>query len=322
MFGIPCIVADNLLKLATGEQLKVLLFILRHSGRTLSDEEISANTGVPVMQVQDCILFWQQVNVIIPESTVFSSPVMQMTAPPVPAPAVQNTAPEISAAPKFKEPPKNTQRKKEYLSNSEISELMNSSPDVDELIKISLSILVNMNNTMMNTIIWIYNYLGLKKEVILTLITYCASIGRKEPRYIEKIAADWAEKEIDTLEAANEEVQRLKEYYEFLYVIKRKFEMKHTPTTKQQAFVRKWQEMNLNVEIIHHAYEICRENIEKLSFEYIDKILVSWHENHLISLEEVIEYEKNYRNKKKNIYHSSTDEDFDVEEYAIFINDI
>ena len=56
MFGVPCIVADNLLKLATGEQLKVLLFMLRNSGRKLSDEEISINTGVPVMQVQDCIL--------------------------------------------------------------------------------------------------------------------------------------------------------------------------------------------------------------------------------------------------------------------------
>ena len=48
MFGVPCVVADNFLKLATGEQLKVLLYILRCSGRNCSDEEIALNTGISI----------------------------------------------------------------------------------------------------------------------------------------------------------------------------------------------------------------------------------------------------------------------------------
>jgi len=40
MFGVPCIVADNFLKLATGEQIKVLLYILRCSGKNCTDELI------------------------------------------------------------------------------------------------------------------------------------------------------------------------------------------------------------------------------------------------------------------------------------------
>ena len=45
MFGVPHVVADNFLKLASGKQIKVLLYILRCSGRTVSDEEISRNTS-------------------------------------------------------------------------------------------------------------------------------------------------------------------------------------------------------------------------------------------------------------------------------------
>ena len=46
MFGVPYIVADNFLKLASGDHIKVLLYLLRCSGRAVTNEEISANTGV------------------------------------------------------------------------------------------------------------------------------------------------------------------------------------------------------------------------------------------------------------------------------------
>ena len=323
MFGVPCIVADNLLKLATGEQLKVLLFMLRNSGRKLSDEEISINTGVPVMQVQDCILFWQNVNVIIPEGAGSSVPFMQMTAPPAPAPTVQSTAHETtpSAAAENKEQIKHTPRKKENLNPSEIAKLIESSQEIREFFKFAEQKLGDINYTMQNTIIWIHNYLGLEMVVIGTLISYCAEINRKEPRYIEKIAYDWAEKEINDLNAANEEIEQLKQYNEFLYIIKRKFEMKHTPTTKQQVFIKKWQSMGLDIEVIHYAYEKCVENTEKLSFEYIDKVVTSWHASGLTTVEEVKKnggkFKYNGGNKK-----GSSSSKLDLEKYKIFINNI
>ena len=46
MFGVPCIVADNLLKIADESQIKVLLYLLRHSEKNLTAEEISANTPI------------------------------------------------------------------------------------------------------------------------------------------------------------------------------------------------------------------------------------------------------------------------------------
>ena len=333
MFGVPCIVADNLLKLATGEHLKVLLFILRNSGRNVSDEEISLNTGVPVSQVQDSILFWQQVNVITPDNQAFSSPVMQMTAPSVTAPETLPAVQPQSAQPLL-QPVQNTQppqpvhykpRKKENLNPSEITKIIQSSSEIKELFTVAEQKLGDLNHTMQNTIIWISNYLGLKSEVIITLITYCAHINKKEPRYIEKIACDWAEKEINTLDLANEEIERLKQYNEFLYIVKRRFEMKHTPTTQQQEFIKKWQSLGIDMELIHYAYEKCLENTEKLSFEYINKVVTSWHMEGLKTIEEVDEYNKKFKNSNKNNFSSGKNDSsssgkLDLEKYKIFIN--
>ena len=80
MFGVPCVVADNFLKLATGEQIKVLLYLLRASGRTVSTEEIAANTGVTTQQAEEAVLFWQQVNVLSSDNSI-SVPQSIMTPP-------------------------------------------------------------------------------------------------------------------------------------------------------------------------------------------------------------------------------------------------
>ena len=318
MFGVPCIVADNLLKLATGEQLKVLLFLLRNSERNISAEEVSANTGVSAVQVQESVLFWQNLNVLASENQAGSFPVMQMTAP-VAVKAKEQPLP-VSEPETKKEKPVSKQRKKESLNPSEIADYIESNHDIAELFKTAEQVLGPVKHIMQNTLIWIHDYLGLKREVIITLVSYCCDINKKEPKYIESVALDWAEKEINTLDSANEEVERLKKYNELVYKIKRSFEMEYTPTTKQKEFIEQWQEFGFDMEIIHHAYEKCVESIRKLSFEYINKILTSWHEKNITTIEEAKADDKEY--KKKKYGQGSSDDDFDVEEYKEFINDI
>ena len=75
MFGVPGIVADNFLKLATGGQIKVLLYLLRCSGKLCSTEEISANTGIPADEAEEAVIFWQQANVLSPQANIVSASV-------------------------------------------------------------------------------------------------------------------------------------------------------------------------------------------------------------------------------------------------------
>lgn len=321
MFGVPYIVADNFLKLASGDHIKVLLYLLRCSGRAVTNEEISANTGVNSQNVDEAIIFWQQANVLTAESgiqpaaNIMTPPIqpVQNVTVPIPQPAVQEIKPVVEIAPQTP--------KRELLKPSEISAMLKDAPDISELFKVAEQLLGNINNTMQNSLIWIYTYLGLKTEVIITLIAYCKEIEKANSSYIEKIAVNWAEKDITTLEIAQEEVERLYESRTFTVEIMRIFDMKRRPTTKQQEIVDIWQTEKYNLDLIKCAYERTIERIDKLSFEYINKILITWRENGYSSADDVKSAESEYRKNKKSGEKTSSD-GFDAEKYNILINDI
>lgn len=322
MFGVPCIVSDNFLKLATESQLKVLLYLLRHSGRSVSADEITANTGVSANEIEEAVLFWSQVNVL--SSETFSAPaIMTPVSQPEPVKPAVAEKPE----PPKEETPKTETRQKQYLQPADIAKLLKQSPDIAELFKITENILGPLSHTMHNSLIWMYTYLGLKKEVISILITYCKEIEKTNSGYIEKIASSWSELEINTLELATEEVQRLTESHTFIGKIKRIFEMKRNPTTKQKEFIEEWKKYNFSDELLTLAYEKTLEGTGTLTFSYLNSILVSWNENNIRTVEaakksdELHKEKSNYKNKV-NGQSGSSDDSFDVDKYKIFINNI
>lgn len=305
MFGVPHVVADNFLKLATSDQIKVLLYILRYSGRTLTDEEISRNTGVSINSVADSVLFWQQVNVLDGQKNPATA--VQI---PIQTAEAQNPQPEVIK--------NNAPRQKQDYKPSEISDILKSSSDISELFKIAESLLGNLNHTQQNSLIWMYNYLGLKKEVILILMQYCINIDKTNSGYIEKIACSWAENDINSLESAQEEVQRLTQHNDFTSIIMKKFEMSRRPTTKQAEFISQWQNEGFSTELIGYAYEKTIEQINKLSFDYINKILLTWKQNGYTTIKNVRDAEQNYKTNKKSA--RSTSDNSDVDKYKVVIN--
>lgn len=316
MFGVPCVVADNFLKLATAEQLKVLLYLLRCSGKMCSDEEISLNAGVSPQAAADAVLFWQQVNVLTPQNTLHDEvPVINMNAS---NPAVQpvNLQPPVQAQQPVKTKPEEKQRL--ILKPSQITNVLSDSSDISELFKVAESALGKLNNTQQNSLIWMHNYLGLKKEVIVTLIFYCVSIEKTNCGYIEKIAYSWAENDINTLTAAQEEVDRLSAAHNYTGKIMKIFEMNRKPTTKQAEFLSQWRNTGYSEELLRLAYEKTIEKIDKLSFEYINKILQTWYEKGLMTKAQVIESENAFRQQKAS--DDASGAGTDIEKYNIVMN--
>lgn len=314
MFGVPFVVADNFLKLATGDQIKVLLYLLRCSGRPCSDEEISRNTGVSPSDAADAVLFWQQVNVITPQGNAPEMKQIIQPAQPVhtEVPLVQETVPakqNIAPAP----------RRKQSFTPSEISEMMKESPDIAALFKAAEGTFGALNHTQQNSIIWMYNYLGLKKEVIFVLFGYCRDIDKTNPGYIEKIACSWAENDINTLNAAQNEVERMRTAKEFSNVIMKMFEMEKSPTPKQSEFIASWKNAGFTPELIKLAYENTLDNINKLSFDYINKILLSWRNNGYTTPQQVKAAEDAYRKDHTSSRRGKNSEP-DVEKYKVVIN--
>ena len=316
MFGVPDVVADNFLKLATGGQIKVLLYILRCSGRACSDEEISMNTGVTPQEAADAVLFWQQANVLTAQTVTPAQTQTIMAPPPKQPQNIMTPPPQPTQTEPLAE--KAQRPGKKMKSPSEIAAIIKDSVDIAELFKITETILGPINHTFQNLIIWMYDYLGMKKEVIIVLISYCKSIEKTNPSYIERVAADWAENDIDDLEKAQGEVQRISVSNDFTGRIMKKFEMTRRPTAKQAEFIEQWRAANYDPELIHYAYEKTIEQINKLSFDYINKILISWHDSGFKTVQQVRDAESDFRNKKKKGQKNTSDPD--VEKYEVVIN--
>ena len=308
MFGIPVIVADNFLKLATGDQIKVLLYLLRHSGRMCSSEEISSNTGVTQEAAEEAVLFWQQANVLSPQKRGGQVPV-------IPLMAQQELSEEPQEAPK---PQTSAPNHKTSLSGSEIAAIMEGSHDIRDLFKIAENILGTLKNGQMNSIIWMYDHLGLKKEVIITLLSYCASIEKTNTAYVEKIASVWAENDINSIAAAQDEIQRLTASKDYEARIMKAFEMQRRPTAKQAEFISQWKNAGFNLELIHYAYEKTVEQINKLSFDYINKVLLSWRSSGYMNVSDVKAAENEFRSRKKK--NAPDGSGADIEEYEKMIN--
>ena len=62
--AIPAKMADYFIKIATGEQLKVLIFIARHQNSDLSLQQIAAETSLSEQDVADALEFLKCINII------------------------------------------------------------------------------------------------------------------------------------------------------------------------------------------------------------------------------------------------------------------
>ena len=72
IFAVPTDVVDKYLKIAGSAQLKVLLFILRHSGEQFDLETISQYLNMDPFDVKDCIEFWSSFGVIAVNNNVIT----------------------------------------------------------------------------------------------------------------------------------------------------------------------------------------------------------------------------------------------------------
>ncbi len=144
------------------------------------------------------------------------------------------------------------------------------------------------------------DWLGLPVEVVTMLLSYGAKKGKTGRRYLETVAMDWAERGIDTFEAAEAHVMELEERDS----TERKicgmlgiFDRALTATEKK--YIKQWAEtQGLSLDLIPLAYDRTVSRTGKLSWSYMNKILLSWVEEGLTTQKQVEESEEAFRNGK------------------------
>ncbi len=153
----------------------------------------------------------------------------------------------------------------------------------------------NLNSSDMKMLFGVYDYLALPAEVILELLNYCAETAteknegkRPSPRSIEKEAYRWANREILTLEQAEEYIRLQRSLREASNRIKNALGIHGRELTPTEAkYVASWLSMGFEEDAILIAYDRTVTSTGALKWPYMNKIICSWHEKNLHTPEEI-----------------------------------
>lgn len=141
----------------------------------------------------------------------------------------------------------------------------------------------------LKTILSFLNYLGLPAEVISMLVCHCKERARakgsnRNPslRSIEKEAYAWADHGINTMEEAaafmqadNARHSRMAGLMNLLHIHGRPL------TAAEEHFAESWLSMNFDTEALEMAYEKTCVNTGGMKWPYMNRILMSWHQQDL-----------------------------------------
>ena len=140
-----------------------------------------------------------------------------------------------------------------------------------------------------------YDHLALPPEVILVLLHYCteraqqSGEGRRvSSRNLEQEAYAWANREILTLEQAEEYIRFQRQRHSELGRIQARLGL-NTLSPTQEKDLRLWLDQGFGEEAIAIAADRTVTNTNALKWSYLRKILLSWQEKGLHSPAEIEE---------------------------------
>ena len=287
-FQVPKLVAENHLKLATPNQLRVLLYVLNNLSSDKSEGEIAIALSLSESDVSDALGYWAGAGVFVPKSA--------------PAPVTQVTEPKRATRPADVLP-----------TRREVARLSLENPKIADLIhEADKKFGRGMSEMETRLLVWLYNDEGMDISLILMLLEYAKSEDKLNSGFIKRTAVDWINKEINTIPAVEKYISDIYEARTAWKIVESAFGIDdRIPSTKELSNATLWvKEWGFNREMLFAAYEKCVDTISEFNMSYTAKILKGWHESGYKTLDEVKNAEneapektsptKKGRNKKSN----------------------
>ena len=253
VFTVPAAVADKHLKLARGEHIKVLLYIMRNMSVNPNNAEIAAATGLSEYDVAEALLYWESAGILMPdgkpaEKAEIKAPAVKQNAKPDRADVARRGAED---------------EKIRYL-----------------LTETQMKLGRNLKSNETSTLVWLYDDLGLDVSLILMIVQYAAAHGKARIGFIESTATDWVNRGISTIAAADKELNQMAMSEQAWGIVCSAFGLeKRKPSKNELKLSLMWvDEWKISREMLTAAYNACVDGISKFDIKYISKILENWHE--------------------------------------------
>ncbi len=318
VFAVPSKVVDEGLKFSDGVKLKVLLCVLRNADKNITEAEISKITGVNVTDIPEALDYWVSMGVLCKSNGVLAPAEDSEAA----SDDVYNSKKEIKSE-KTEEKPTTEQISKDVEENKKKFVVTKpQKPDyvftaqqlaVDEELKVLVAEAQSalgkiLSNSDISTLLMLKDTCGLPLDVILMLIQYSISINKANMRSIERIGVKWADDGIFTVEAADNKIRQANLSSKNYSIVKTAFGLSNpgSPTAKQLEFCDRWiTEWKFSPDMLREAYERCVDTKGSMKFSYIDGILRRWHNEGIMNLNDLAEFEdkkKTAPKKRKTSY--------------------
>ncbi|MCQ2496457.1 MAG: DnaD domain protein [Lachnospiraceae bacterium] len=162
-------------------------------------------------------------------------------------------------------------------SSEMISGFRNEYPDFDNLLDyIETALEKTLTHRDLQTPSFIFESLDFPAELIKFLYSHCVSLGKKSNAYIEKVAREWHNAGVRTVDDAKRQIEEFSNKYA---AVKAAFGIKRSFGEAELNFLRRWyDELKMPEDLIREACSRTMLSISKPSFEYADSILSKWYE--------------------------------------------
>ena len=338
---------DKYMKDANDAQLKVYLYLIRMLNANLdtSVSDIADKFNHTEKDVMRSLRYWEKQGILTlefdsgknlsgirlhdlskePEESVrpqFTRPILLTSESVTPfRPEARVALPEAAPepeAPMFTKPAYTAEQLKEFKKRENVSELLFVAQQYFGR---------TLNPSEMKTILFFMDELHFTDDLIDHLLQYCVDRDKKDFRYIEKIAINWAEKGITTWEQAK--LETLGKYDRNTYAIMNELGKNGSPTRKELEYINRWtKDYCFSMDVILEACQRTVLAVDSHRFEYADTIMKSWHEKQVSQLEDISRLDEQRRTRKpqskatanKFNQFSQNDYDFDALEQQLLSN--
>lgn len=248
---------DRYLAGASGEYVKVYLYLLRHGEETVTMEAVAEALQYTEADVRRALAYWQQAGVLEPENGRSTEPLKSVQA----RSAGETRAAQETAASRCLDMTKleNDETFKQLIFITE--QYLNKA---GKMTATDCQILANL-----------YSNLKMEPDLLEYLMEYCAQNHHFSLRYAEKVALNWHEKKITTVDEARAYSRGFSR--ESFAVMKAMGLTGRNPADSEYALMEKWfRQYGFTREIVVEACSRTIRAIHSPSFQYADRILSDW----------------------------------------------
>ena len=312
VFAVPSALVDRHIKLASQTQLRVILYLLRHSGENIGTESLCGALSISAEEAQNAVDFWIERGMIADHGGEL-------------APAAAKAAETTQTSAKKATVKRTTVSRATRPDSAFVAKVMQEDNNLVGLLDEAQTVLgkpLAPGDTA--TLVMLYISFGLPCVVLALMINYIASTGHGGIRAVEKLGLKWADDGVFTVEAAEAEIERMTQSREAWGRVSSLLGIRNVgiPTKAQQDYAYCWTvTWGFNDEMIVEAYERCVNTKGEYNIKYINAILKKWYEKRIFSLDELNRDEaaskkatKSKPSPKGSVY-SADNASFDITKY-------